>query len=84
MTDQEILQEVRTYIANTFLDGDSKGLDENTPLLQTGIVDSMGIMELLSFIRDRFSLDLPEEEVRPENLENLKVIVALVNRFKKS
>lgn len=82
MTDQEIMQEVRTFIAQTFLDGDDKGLDEKTPLLQTGIVDSMGMMELLSFIRDRFELKLPEEEVRPENLENLGVIVALVKRFR--
>lgn len=84
MTDQEIMQEVRAYIATTFLDGDDKGLDEKTPLLQTGIVDSMGMMDLLSWIRDRFGLDLPEEEVRPENLENLPVIVAMVKRFRKA
>jgi acyl carrier protein len=84
MTDQEIMQEVRSYIATTFLDGDDKGLDEKTPLLQTGIVDSMGMMDLLSWIRDRFGLDLPEEEVRPENLENLPVIVAMVKRFRKA
>jgi acyl carrier protein len=84
MTDQQIFDEVRTYIANTFLDGDAKGLDEKTPLLQTGIVDSMGIMDLLGFVRDRFGLDLPEEEVRPENLENIPVIVGLVRRYSKS
>lgn len=84
MTDQAIYHEVRSFISTTFLDGDDKGLDERTPLLQAGIVDSMGMMELLSFLRDRFALALPEEEIRPENLENLEVIVALVNRCKPS
>jgi acyl carrier protein len=81
VTDAEILQSVLDFITETFLDGDGTGLTETTALLQTGIVDSMGMLNLLVFLRDRFQVKLPEEEIRPENLANLRAIVALVRRY---
>lgn len=81
MTDDQILQGVQTFIIESFLDGDGADLTETTALLQTGIVDSLGMLKLLVFLRDRFQVKLPEEEIRPENLVNLRAIVALVRRF---
>lgn len=82
MTDAEILQDIHAYITKNFLDGDGAGLTETTALLETGIVDSMGMLKLLVFLRDRFQVKLPEEEIRPENLANLRVILALVKRYR--
>lgn len=82
MTDAEIMQSVQAFITENFLDGDGAGLTETTALLQTGIVDSLGMLKLLVFLRDRFQVNLPEEEVRPENLMNLRAIVALVRRYR--
>ena len=82
MTDAQILQGVKTFITERFLDGDGTGLTETTALLQTGIVDSLGMLKLIEFLRDHFQVKLPEEEIRPENFANLRVIVALVGRFR--
>lgn len=82
MTDTEILQDVQAFITERFLDGDGAGLTETTALLQTGIVDSLGMLKLLVFLRDRFQVKLPEEEIRAENFANLRTIVALVARFR--
>ena len=81
MTDAEILQGVRAFITERFLDGDDAGLTETTALLQTGIIDSLGMLKLIEFLRDHFQVTLPEEEIRPENFANLRTIVALVERF---
>ena len=82
MTDSEILQGVRDFITERFLDGDGAGLTETTALLQTGIVDSLGMLKLIEFLRDHFQVKLPEEEIRPENFANLQTIVGLVGRFR--
>jgi 2-hydroxymuconate-semialdehyde hydrolase len=82
VTDAHIVQSVQDFITETFLDGDGDGLTEMTALLQTGVVDSMGMLKLLVFLRDRFQVKLPEEEIRPENLVNIRAIAALVGRYR--
>lgn len=81
MNDDEMLAELRTFIANEFLDGRDAGLDADTPLLEWGVIDSISVSMLTAFVKERFGIDVPQSEVTAENLENLKAFTALLSRL---
>lgn len=68
------------FIAKELLDGDARDLDERTPLLELGIIDSLTIVSLLSFVEDRFGACIAPERVRPEHFVNIAAIAALTER----
>src|ERR1051326_2246359 len=74
----EILNELKQFIANELLDGQDAGLDATTPLLEWGVIDSLAMVSLLSFIEKRFHISVPDEEVRPRNFENLQALADLL------
>lgn len=47
-------------------------------LLDSGILDSASILELVSFLESRFGIVIPDEELLPENFETISAIVELV------
>lgn len=53
---------------------------EDAPLIESGIVDSLGIMKLLQYLEDEFSIRIGDDELRPENFETLGRIVSLVEQ----
>lgn len=75
----EIEQELRNYLTEQFLFGRSETLNEDTPLLGN-VIDSQGVIELVSFVQQRFKVEIADEEVTTENLATLKTVVALVEK----
>lgn len=55
-------------------------LDDTTRLLDSGVVDSLGIIKLLAFLEERFSIRLSEDELIPENFETVDSISLLVTK----
>lgn len=74
----EVYSAVHEYVANELMGGDAKGLDGKTPLLDLGIIDSLRIVTLLTFLETRFAVVVPETEMVPTNFGTLDGIVALV------
>jgi acyl carrier protein len=81
MTREEMLAELKDFVGRELLDGRDAGLNERTPLLEWGVIDSLSIAELLSFTSERFEIDVPQDEVSPENLEDLDAYVGLLLRL---
>ena len=81
MTREEMLGELRQFVVTELLDGRDTGLDEHTPLLAWGVLDSLSINVLLNFTRERFAIDVPQSEVKSENLKDLDAYVALLARL---
>lgn len=75
----EIEQEVRNYLTEEFLFGRSETLNEDTPLLGN-VIDSQGVIELVSFVQQRFNIEIADEEVTTDNLATMKTVVALVEK----
>jgi acyl carrier protein len=59
---------------------DDVSADES--LLDSGVLDSASILELVSFLEDRFDFTIPDEELVPENFETINAIVGLVTAKK--
>ena len=61
-------------------DNDVKHLDENQSLLESDIIDSLGIMKLLAFIEEEFKLKVLDDELIPENFDTIASILKLIEK----
>lgn len=68
----KIEQEIRRYIIENILFEDVDNLDENTPFHESGILDSMGFLELITFVETKFAIKIPNSELNPENFYTLR------------
>lgn len=73
-----IEQEIREFIVENFLFGEEAGLQEESSFLKEGIVDSTGIMQLVSFLQEQYGLVVEDEELIPENLDSIKRVAAFI------
>jgi len=74
-------QTIKTYILETFLPGeDAAALSTTTPLRSTGILDSLATLDLVSFLEERFQIELGAQDVDPSRWENIEELSALVER----
>jgi acyl carrier protein len=79
----ELHTQVRTFILENYLFTDDEsvlGLDES--LLDRGIVDSTGMLEIIMFIEDELGVKVEDEEMIPENLDSVNRIAAFVSSKK--
>lgn len=73
--------EIRGFIAENFLfTDDASGLEADASLLEQGLIDSTGVLELVAFLEDRFGLSVADAEIVPENLDSVAALVAFVTR----
>jgi acyl carrier protein len=75
----DIIGTVKEYVLNTYLPGENpSALTASTPLLTSGILDSLATVELVSFLERRYAIELEAHDVDPGNLGTLSDIARLV------
>lgn len=72
-----IAERVRAFVADGFVLDPGAALADDTPLLQ-GRIDSVGLMELVTFVEDEFGVELAYEDIDEEHLGTIGRIAALV------
>lgn len=75
----EIEQEIRRYLTEHFLFGRSEALSDDAPLLGN-VIDSQGVIELILFVQERFSITVEDEEVTTDNFSSLKNTAAFIEK----
>ena len=79
----EVKETVKQYIIENFLFGDDSPLESDSmSLLDGGIIDSVGVMELVSFLEQDFELSIADEDLIPENLDSVDNLTAFIGRCK--
>ena len=78
----EIKDQVRSFITTNFYVADPSALGDETSLLDQGIVDSTGVLEVISFLEATFGIRVADEEMLPDNLDSIGRIAAFVARKK--
>jgi acyl carrier protein len=63
--------EIRSFVIENFLFGDGQRLSDTTPLFENHIVDSTGVLEIVSFLEQHFGIRVEDEELVPENLNSI-------------
>jgi acyl carrier protein len=72
-------QQIRRFILTSFLFSDDESkLKNNDSLLEQGIMDSTGVLELVAFLESQFGIKVADEELVPDNLDSVDRIVAFV------
>ena len=71
---------IREFIVETFLFGDSSGLSDETSFMETGLIDSMGILRVADFIERTYGIKLQPDQFVPENLDSIENIANFVAR----
>jgi len=71
---------VRKYIIETLLLGDDRNFTDAASLLDTGVLDSTGAMELVAFLEDSFGISIGDNEIIADNLDSVDRICALIER----
>ena len=80
MTD-DTLSRVRTFIEENFLfRADASGLSDTDSLLESGVMDSTGVLEIVAFLESEFSVEMKDAEIVPENLDSISSITAYLER----
>ena len=62
---------IRQFIIENFLFEEDENLKEETSFLETGTIDSTGILELVAFLEETFGITVEDEELIPENLDSI-------------
>ncbi len=72
--------EIRQFVVENFLFGEEDGLGNNDSLLETGTIDSTGVLELVSFLESRYAISVEDDELIPENLDSVERLARFVER----
>lgn len=75
-----ITQEIRLFVIDNFLFGNEGSLRNDDSFLDSGIIDSTGVLELIAFLEERFAIVLAEHDLTPENLDSIDKLTKLVTR----
>ena len=75
-------ERIRQFILKNFYVADAASLLDDTSLLDQGIIDSTGVLEVIAFIEDEFGVKVEDEEMLPENLDSIDRIDAFVAKKK--
>ena len=76
----DIESEIYKFVVDNFMFGQAAGLGCDESLLQKGVIDSTGVLELVSFLQETFNIAVEDNEIIPANLETISGIVAYVNK----
>jgi acyl carrier protein len=79
--EQDIKQQIIDFITNNFLFDDAQAsLNEKESLLETGVIDSTGVLELIAFIEETYGIKVEDEEIIPENLDTILDITHFIKQ----
>ncbi len=73
-------QQIRGYIVENFLLGEDDGFADSDSLLESGVVDSTGVLELVTFLETSFKIEVQDEDLVPENLDTICNLAGFVDR----
>jgi acyl carrier protein len=71
---------VRTHIAQNILFSKNYPHPDDASFLEEGIIDSMNVMELITFVEETFGLEIADEEIVPDNFDSVSKIAAYIRR----
>jgi acyl carrier protein len=75
-----IRDEIRQFITEKFLFNSDDPPDDDVSLLETNIVDSVGILEIVSFLESHFQIRVEDDELTAGNLDSINKIASFIER----
>jgi len=77
----DIKTQLREYIVENLLFGDTETqFADNDSFMEKGIIDSTGILEVITYIEEKFDIKVEDDEILPENLDSIDNLTNFINR----
>ncbi|AXV14319.1 acyl carrier protein [Neorhizobium sp. SOG26] len=70
---------VREFIAENFLFRADAEISDEQSLLDTGVMDSTGVLELIAFLEQTYGITVADEEIVPENLDSISNMTSFLS-----
>lgn len=81
MGEQLLEETLRRFVVENFLYGDQRApLDRDDSFSDKGIIDSTGVLELVTFVESKFGIVVADEEVIPENFDSISRLIRYIER----
>ena len=80
MTRSEISAKVRDFVTTNFYVAAGESLSDEASLLDQGLIDSTGVLEVVGFLEEAFGVQVADEDMVPDNLDSISRIAAYVER----
>lgn len=75
----EIRKKLREFVTDTFLIADEdEELNDSDSFMQTGLIDSTGILEVTNFIEAEYQITIEDDEMVPDNLDSIDNLVKFI------
>ncbi len=78
----DLKEKIRAFIISNFYVSDPSTLEDGMSLLDAGIVDSTGVLEIIAFIESEYGIQVADAEMLPENLDAVNNIAAYITKKK--
>ena len=78
MTGNHINQQIRKFIMEKFPLARKQQVKDSDPLLESGVLDSLGVLDLVTFVEQEFSIHVADDELIPENFQTIDRIASFV------
>ena len=76
---EETVRELRGFVLREFLPGEPpESLENTTPLISGGVIDSIGTLKLVGFLEERFGIQAEAHEIDEENLDSIELMASFV------
>jgi acyl carrier protein len=73
------IEPLRQFIRKEFLFDEDAELDDRTPLFPD-VIDSLGVMEVVAFVEERYGIDIDDDELLIDNFRSLEALATLIDR----
>ena len=81
----QIEQELRQFVVDNFLFGEGEEqLSNEDSFLEKGLIDSMGILNLVNYVQEKFAVTVADEELIPENWDSVRRVAEFVENKRKA
>lgn len=77
MTSEQLRAQIRAHVISHFHLGHRAPGDEDS-LLESGLIDSLGILELVEYLEDKFGIELQDDDLSPENFDSIAALTRFV------
>ena len=74
----QVYEELKAFIQRELSLGELRELDGSTPLVESGVLESLNLVALIAFIESQFGIKVEESEIIPGNFENLDAVTSMV------
>jgi acyl carrier protein len=80
MDEKEVTDQIRNFIGQKFPLARRRKVHDGDNLLESGVIDSLGILEIVTFLNESFSLAVEDDDLIPENFQSIRSIASFVKQ----